>query len=155
MNRKPTKSLLIATLILMISALGITAAIRSTAASPSRYTGSYRPADHGLPDVIAGYRILGVITPENTACTPAGTKRVVLQVAEPTVEDFLNSSPDFVAAQHELERIDPATRWGIAIVGPRTTAEQIARGNPEWNAAFADGNCVRLGGPIILPTPTP
>jgi hypothetical protein len=156
MNSKRSKSLLIGAFILIISALGITAAMRSTAAStPSSNNSSYRPEAHGLPEVIAGYRILGVMTPENTACMPENSKRVVVQVAAPSVQSFLSGSPDVIAVRDELRRLYPDIMWGLAIVGPNATAEQIARGNPEWNATFADRDCIRLGGPIPSRTPRP
>lgn len=49
----------------------------------------FDPKSYGLPDTIAGYKVLGVVTSENQACMVPGSKSLVLQTTEPTVEDYL------------------------------------------------------------------
>jgi len=115
--------------------------------TPDAYS-SYAPVAYGLPDTIGGYKILAVRTLDNTACMLAGSYRLVLQAAEPTVEDFLGSTIGVDGIQQ--------TRWELSFVGPGVTIELILSESEKWNAQFGDGNCVRLGGPaIIAGTPTP
>ena len=125
--------------------------------TPDAYS-SYAPVAYGLPDTIGGYKILAVRTLDNTACMLAGSYRLVLQAAEPTVEDFLGSTIGVDGIQQTLAQMDvpQPTRWELSFVGPGVTIELILSESEKWNAQFGDGNCVRLGGPaIIAGTPTP
>jgi len=53
---------------------------------------SYSPPDYGLPNTLAGYKVMAVKTSENTACMSTGTKRIILQASDPDVETFLKNS---------------------------------------------------------------
>jgi hypothetical protein len=115
---------------------------------------SLLPADHGLPDTIAGYRILAVKTSETTLCIPPGVTDLILQVDVSTVEEAMLT--DIHAVYRELERLDPdsGVRWRPTIVGPRVTFEGIVAGNARLNAFFAAHGCIEgLGGPIPSPLP--
>jgi hypothetical protein len=107
---------------------------------------SFAPVTYGLPETIGGYRILAVHTLENTACMLAGSYRLVLQATEPTVEDFLGSTPGVDSLQQTLARLDipQPTRWELSFVGPGVTTEFILSETEKWNIQFSDG-CVRLG----------
>ena len=78
---------------------------------------SFLPADHGLPDRIAGYTVLMVQTSETTACIPPGVVQLTLQATAPDVDSFLASvNPNDVL--DALNRIDPNTHWTTEFVGP-------------------------------------
>jgi hypothetical protein len=112
-------------------------------------------ADHGLPETIAGYRVLAVQTSETTACMRSGTARLVLQSDASNAQEAI--SMDVSAVYQELERLvpDSGLSWRIGIVGPNFTAAEIAVGNAQRNADYAENGCPpRLGGPIIILTPT-
>jgi hypothetical protein len=114
------------------------------------------PADHGLPETIAGYRVLAVRTSETTACMRSGRTRLIVQSDASNAEEAI--SMDVSAVYQELERLfpDSGLRWQIEVVGPNANAAQIALGNARRNADYAENGCPsRLGGPIIIHTPTP
>jgi hypothetical protein len=108
------------------------------------------PADHGLPDTIAGYRIRSVRTSETTRCIPPGTAFVTIEVEALTVDEAL-ATTDWRTVRSELERLHPEIRWQIAIAGPGGNIEAGIAGNDRWNAVFANRPCLRLGGPIGPP----
>jgi hypothetical protein len=67
-------------------------------------------------------------------------------------------SIDARAIYRELERLvpDSGINWQIELVGPGVTAGEIAVGNAQRNAIFADLRCFQsLGGPMATLAPTP
>lgn len=115
---------------------------------------SILPADHGLPDTIAGYPILAVKTSETTACIASGVVRLMVQVdASNALEARLL---DTSAIHEELKRLFPnsAVIWELELVSSEISAVRIAAGNAEWNALFAERGCfVSQPIPTFLPTP--
>jgi hypothetical protein len=109
---------------------------------------SYEPSVYGLPNVIAGYRVLAVLTPENTACMVPGSRRLVLQALAQNVEGFLQDT-GMGAVQQELANLEVATgvTWQFSFVGPNSTKERIISGIATLNAHFRENECIRLGGP--------
>jgi hypothetical protein len=114
---------------------------------------SYDPKTYGLPDEIAGYKVLVVVTSENQACMPPGMKSITVQTLD--VDGFLQNqqSPDIFEAMEALGL--NMTEWGVGIVGPGTNREQIIQGVQEWNKDMHNSGCTTTGGPIILETPLP
>lgn len=115
---------------------------------------SLLPADHGLPDTIAGYRILAVKTSETTLCTPPGMAHLIVQVDAPTVQEAMLT--DAHGLLRELERLDlnSVVRWRVEVVGPRATFEGIVAGNDRLNAFFVEHGCIEgLGGPVSRDLP--
>jgi hypothetical protein len=112
----------------------------------------FDPKTYGLPDTIAGYKVLGVVTSENKACMAPGTKDLVLLTTEPTVEDYLkNSRPaDVLKAMGELGL--NTTEWGISFAGPGATRDQLITGVQEWNNEMEKYGCVYSGPAIPAPT---
>jgi hypothetical protein len=116
--------------------------------SPTPNT-SLLPADHGLPDTIAGYRVLSVRNSETTACIPPGTVIVTLEVDAPNVEEAMSTDVD--AIRQELEHLDPdgGVRWVVEIVGGADVdLEARVAGNALWNEVFTEQACARLSGPL-------
>jgi hypothetical protein len=116
----------------------------------------FDPKTYGLPDTIAGYKVLGVITPKNEACVMGGRNTLVLQTTDPTVQDYLkNSRPsDIIKAMTDLGL--NTTEWNYSIAGPGSTRQQLIAGAQAWNQDMEKNGCVYGGGPAIpAVTPTP
>ena len=123
---------------------------------PSRTPASvYDPAYYGLPDTIAGYKVLAVLTSDNTACMPPGAKRLILQTTQPTVEEFLKTS-DAAGIKAELEQkgFPEFAKWGVEIGGPDATFDKVVSENEDWNAFSRKYGCV-TSGPPATSAPTP
>lgn len=102
---------------------------------------NYDSAYYGLPDVIAGYRVLLVKTEENTLClAPKGAKVIVLQSPQPNVNAFL-ASGDSTAVSQELEALGKSAKdqWSLQIVGPGISREQIITSIEEMNVFWKNG----------------
>ena len=110
---------------------------------------------YGLPDTIAGYNVLGVLTSQNTACRPPGLKTLALQTTEPTVQDYLKNfrQADVMKAMSEMGL--NTTEWDISVTGPGSTREQLIAGVQAWNKENEEYGCAYTGGPAIAAaTPT-
>lgn len=108
----------------------------------------YAPARYGIPDTIAGYNVLAVLAPDNTMCMPEGTMRIVVQVVEKTMDDYLasNTSEDIYKA---LEGLNVSV--DLHVVGPGVVKETLLTENEKWNINSRSDGCIQLGGPF--PTP--
>lgn len=113
---------------------------------------TFDPIYYGLPEVIAGYKILAVQTSENIACMIPGIIRLILQTPEPDLESFFNnaSSGDL---QSEIMKLNiNAVQWEFDYVEAGISKEQIisaaSRANPHNRSL-----CELPGGPV--PTFTP
>lgn len=112
----------------------------------------YDPARYGVPPVIAGYEVLTVLTPDNTACMDPEERRLVLQAPQGSVEEFLQQSrPDAVIGALEQLGLTQTAHWFVQYVGPGITLQGFIEENEKWNKDAATGGCIRLGGPIRLP----
>jgi len=112
---------------------------------------SFDPKTYGLPEVIAGYPVLAVLTSDNKACMPAGQKSILLQSPYPNVEDYFSNqesgdAPDVGRALEELGL--SLTEWSWSIAGPGTTREQVIQHNQEWNKVVQQAGCGQRLGPI-------
>jgi hypothetical protein len=114
-------------------------------------TGSFEPAAYGVPDTIAGYKVLAVINSNNTACVSPDDKRLVMLTDAPSEAALLsNHQTDLVMSE--------AVRLGLADyaktivwVGPGTTAEQVVAQARISNQNALENGCVHIG-PIPLGT---
>lgn len=91
----------------------------------------YAPANYGIPNIIAGYKVLAVFSSYNTICIPKDKIRVVVQVEERTVDSLLQSTTyqTIVAAFEQLNiTVD------VQIVGPEVEKEVILQENERWNS---------------------
>lgn len=129
-----------------------TPALPPLADSPDQFD----PKTYGLPDTIAGYKVLGVMTSENEACVPPGRKILVLQSTEPTVQDYLKNfrQADVMKAMSEMGL--NTTEWNISVSGPGSTREQMIAGVQAWNKDREKYGCVQsVPPPTISPNSTP
>jgi hypothetical protein len=120
-----------------------TPGIQAFSAPPTWMT-PYEQAKQGLPDTIAGLRVLAVLTPGNTACLPPGEKRLVLQAAQPDIESYLGTS-NYAAITADLNQksIDEYVQWNVEIVGPGTTLDQFLGENERWNGQRQKSGCAQ------------
>ncbi len=109
----------------------------------------FDPKTYGLPDTIAGYNALGVLTSENTACRPAGRKTLVLQSIEPTLQDALKNdrTADVMKALSALGL--NTDEWDTSVAGPNSTREQLIADVQAENKEMETYGCVSTGGPAI------
>jgi hypothetical protein len=113
----------------------------------------FDPARYGVPYRLAGYRVLAVISAENTRCVPANELRLVVQAVAPDVETFLSGSDgqDLNAAIQKYNH--PGKDWMVEIVGPGISLADLEANTAQWNRGMQSG-CIRSG-PVILPDDTP
>ena len=109
---------------------------------------SFDPQTYGLPEVIAGYEVLAVLTSDNQACLPPGQNRLVLQSAHPTLEDYLSEqdggqAPDVGTALEELGL--NLAEWTWSIGGPYATRDKVIQDIQEWNLYAQQHGCSRSG----------
>ncbi len=110
----------------------------------------YDPALYGIPDTIAGYEVLAVMTSDNTTCMRSGIKRLILRAVARDFETFQNDINADAVIQ-ELEMLGKAQEFGgISYVGPGTSKEQIIALNENWNRQNRLVGCPNFGGPIQL-----
>jgi hypothetical protein len=104
---------------------------------------TYDPAYYGLPEVIAGYRILLVETPENMACMRPDTIDLVLQTSQPDLEAFLKQTPDG-SVESELKKYDIKPKhWLFTYAGQGITKESAIAAIRNWDPKI-HGECVGL-----------
>ena len=126
-----------------------TPALPPLADSPDQFD----PKTYGLPDRIAGYNVLGVLTSENTACRPPGRKTLVLQTTDPTLEDYLKNSRPADVMQALAGLGLNTIEWDFSVGGPSSTREQMIADVQAQNKEMEKYGCVSTGGPVI-PAPT-
>lgn len=114
---------------------------------------SFDPATYGLPEEIAGYRLLVVQTPENNPCGRSDTTTVIVSSPYTDMGVFLTRN-NITAVYGELGTIYPGRQWQISVVDPSRTAEEIIQQIKRWNTAMQDG-CTQFSMPPIFWTPTP
>ncbi len=141
---------IIVTCIIVLGAVAILA--RTAAPAQSDPFAPFEPATFGIPDVVAGYRIVQVRTDENTACIQPGVMQLTIQPVNAMPGNPLASADggDIVGA---LKALKPDAVIGlqyISIANP-FTREQFLEQNQQWNLMMS-GGCESLGGPIIIPT---
>lgn len=111
----------------------------------------YAPATYGLPDVIAGYRVIGITSHENTPCLPEGYKQIVLEVPEARAgtSDEMIKGFDMAAVERDMSLYSDAI-WSYVLGGTFLPAPPIlltrARfviGSEDWNALIQQTGCYR------------
>ncbi len=113
----------------------------------------FDPAKFGVPDQLAGYRVLAVLNETNYACLRTGEKHLVLLSSEANLHDYLSSSdPNSIKQALHAANLDEYASWGWDIVGPGTTQEQLIQQLELSNNLNKSNGCpVPLGG---VPTPS-
>ena len=111
----------------------------------------FDPKTYGLPDTIAGYTILGVITAENNACLPPGYKSLLLQAPASTGGDNNTQPADIAKAMDTLGLT--AAGWQFSIAGPTSTRAQLIAGVQAWNQQMEKSGCASIGPAVPVPTP--
>jgi len=115
---------------------------------------TYDPATYGIPDTIAGYKVLTVQTMENTACMSPETMRLTIQPVEPLPGNPLASQSNG-DVRAELKKLKPDVHWELQYItaGPYDR-EKFIVGNATWNETMQSIGCLRTGppGPTITAT---
>jgi hypothetical protein len=146
---------------LIVGLVVITAfvAVGLYAANQRRSTAdSYAPNDpntYGIPEILAGYRIVSVQTLENTACMPSDEMRLTIQAVVPSADNPMvpKDGGDIMA---ELKKLDPDRWWSLTYIMPVVyDREKALRSYQDWNNSSMKNGCIKLGGPAIVITPTP
>ena len=113
----------------------------------------YSPSNYGLPNTIAGYKVLAVLTDNTLACMMPGKKRLILQANQASIEDYLKAS-DPMALDTALHQVGLTTdEVEIEVVGPTTTLDGILLEIQKWNEDRKKHGCV-TSAPAIPLTPT-
>jgi hypothetical protein len=111
----------------------------------------YAPSTYGLPDRVAGYEIVAVITSDTDRCLEPGRKQVVLRAHATSVEDFVEtSSQTDVRAELQRQTGQDTTDWILEFAGPAITREDVISVTEKWDEAAATSGCPQMG-----PIPSP
>jgi hypothetical protein len=114
---------------------------------------SFDPAYYGLPDAIAGYKIIAVETSANFACMTPGNIKLILQTSQPSIDTFLKNNPGG-GVQSELEKLSlKPKQWELEYVGTGITKATVLSIAKQWDPRNHT-ICMILGGPITTLTPT-
>jgi hypothetical protein len=114
----------------------------------------YAPATFGIPEILAGYRILAIRTADNTACMKPDIMEVVVQAVDPMPDNPMvdKGNGDVI---FELKKLYPNAQWGLGGMGPAPfDRAQFVAINDNWNKGSENG-CINIGVPITLVTETP
>ena len=103
---------------------------------------SYEPSDYGIPDEIAGYKVLGVQTADSNPCQPDNQITVVVSYA--------NTTQRTDAVYGALNAIDPDTLW-LLVLTRSTNREQLIN-QMKWVHMRNKDGCAQFGVPAPLPT---
>lgn len=116
---------------------------------------TYDPAAYGIPDMIAGYKVLAVKTLQNTACMMPNAIRLLLQSSQQDVENFLENSESQII-NNEIEKIELilSSKLEIEYLGPGVWDKDLfILRNDLWNKEMKNGGCTLVGGPAQAITP--
>ena len=110
---------------------------------------SFEPAYYGLPEVIAGYKIIVVETSENIACMPPGNIQLVLQTSQPDMETFLKNAPGS-NVENELKHLNikQPKQWEFEYAGPGITKAMVLSVFKSWDPSVMT-TCIKFG-PITV-----
>jgi hypothetical protein len=112
---------------------------------------SYDPATYGLPNQIAGYDVLAAVPTNFHLCAEINTITIVIQVSEPTMDEYLRNGGTQKSIFEAVREIDPAGKLIIEVVGSGTTREKIwaEYATLEQGMRNAQVGCVRSVLPIL------
>jgi hypothetical protein len=101
---------------------------------------TFSPSTHNLPEKLADYNVLAVLTSDNVICFQPGQKRLILQTTQNFEEFLKNDNQAFL--NNELSKLQE--KWSISIVGPGVSQEQVWSQNEKWNDQARSENCPKL-----------
>ncbi len=111
----------------------------------------YSPARYGVPETLAGFEVVAVVTHETNPCSPEDFMDVYIQVPQTTASEYLQSptAAQIDEAMAELNQLYP--KAGISTFGPYVHADvffaQLDKTMRQAQEVVALGRCFPLGGP--------
>lgn len=149
-------------LMVLLVGIGIFARIQAQGTpTESAYEQTFDPAHYGLPNIIAGYRVLAVLSHENQHCLPPDFKRIIIQIDSDKIEGFHDGGP--AGPQHQsiaeaLHELDSSGKTTIETAGLNDTRESIMAFYSNMETLVPGPGCpaslVPWGHTFPLPTPT-
>lgn len=118
---------------------------------------SYLPAHYGLPETLAGYRILIVESIENRPCMPPDFRNIIVQISELDMQAYLNSTTTPQSLHEAIMELDPSGNTSFGVVGSGQSYETWMANYAELDAKLQGHGCpipVRID-LIGINTPTP
>jgi hypothetical protein len=118
----------------------------------------YSPARYGVPEILAGFEVVAVVTHEHNPCSPEDFMEVYLRVPQATASEYLQSdtAAQIDEAMAELNQLYP--KAGISTFGPYVHPDvffaQLDKTMRQAQEVVALGRCYPLGGPSIVVTPS-
>lgn len=112
----------------------------------------YSPARYGIPDKLAGFDVVAVVSHETNPCSPEGYMDVMIQANEPSLDEYLRGdTPQGVQlAMQELQAIYPA--GSVSVLGPIQDVDGLfvllEKNYLAGQRAIALGGCISRGGPL-------
>lgn len=103
---------------------------------------AYDPAQFGIPDTLAGYRVVGVFTEENSVCMQPGEKDLLLETQISELSDHLDQI-GIPAVNQALVAIgiNPADGWQFTFSGPGVNQKAVFSQQNELNAQLRENGC--------------
>ena len=115
----------------------------------------FDPALYDVPDEVAGYRVLAVVSAENTMCVPPRLLTLIVRAESPSPQEYLasNEKKSLDAAMKAFSH--PGWTWVLNVVGPKMSLDTLQVNTERWNETMRISGCLKLGRIILEVTPTP
>jgi len=126
------KRLIALSVLLLISSIAMITGFPASAP-----TSPFDPANHNVPDSVAGHKVLAVISSDTTKCVPSGLLTLVVRVSVP--------DPLSYPVSNEAREIRNAMKqfgnphWTVKAIGPNVSLDNMQAETESWNQAMSDG----------------
>jgi hypothetical protein len=109
----------------------------------------YSPTHYGIPETLAGFEVVAVVSHETNPCSPSDYMEVIIQATEPSLDEYLrgNMPQSIVTAMEALQSIYPT--GFISVVGPIEDKDgffvQLEQNYLELQQTITRGGCLSFG----------
>lgn len=109
----------------------------------------FDPARYGVPDTIAGHKVLAVLSADNTMCTPPHDLTLIVRVGSPDPQSYQGSSEsqDLNAAMAEFSH--PGWTWVLDTIGPDVRLDSFLSEIERWNQQMKISGCIQYARPKV------
>jgi len=101
----------------------------------------FDPAQYGIPETLANYDVLAVENSENMLCWQENQIHITIRSDISAITSYISSS-NSNAVRRELEALGiPDIVWGISVVGPGISREQVIGTKQRQNEMYQLRGC--------------
>lgn len=115
----------------------------------------FSPAYYGVPDTIAGHKVLAVISAQNSRCVPSNTLTLIVRVGAADPQSYLSSDEarDLNAAMKEFDH--PGMFWSLNVIGPEVSLDNMQAEIEQRNELLKKIGCLNQDDDYVGITATP